>query len=80
MKVMQCLRWITEGEGRVEEIVDINKNKSFKMIILNLFHLNLTTVVKLPSLCPVIAGVFSGHYVQFSSVQSLSPVRLFATP
>ena len=50
------------------------------MIILNLFHLNFTTIVKLPSLCPVIAGVFSGHYVQFSWVQSLSRVRLFATP
>ena len=33
------------------------------MVILNLFHLNFTTIVKLPSLCPVIAGVFSGHYV-----------------
>lgn len=45
------------------EIVDTNKNKSFKMVILNLFHLNFTTIVKLPSLCPVVAGVFSGHYV-----------------
>lgn len=45
------------------EIVDTNKNKSFKMVILNLFHLNFTTIVKVPSLCPVIAGVFSRHYV-----------------
>lgn len=45
------------------EIVDTNKNKLFKMVILNLFHLSFTTIVKLPSLCPVIAGVFSGHYV-----------------